>query len=196
MISNRLPPGRQGFVFTQNVEPTGDGGFITRPEVRPSQRSGIPIPEPPDMDAMPVCILRADEPVPTHRDWYRPGYEPFSYFFPPNHPRTDVPLMPLIIAPTSFKTYEEFAHVFDPLWDSAASALAESDRIVVIGYSFPATDSRSLDLIRTRIRSGAPLTVEIVNPAPDPVVDTLVNLVGLDPTDVAALPMTFDEYVD
>lgn len=154
----------------------------------------IDIPSPGEPDAFPVCIESTGLPVATYKSRYRAGYAPLSYFFPPDHPRTGVPLMPLVVPPTSFKLYDEFAHVLDPLWDDAASALAGADSVFLIGYSLPDTDTRSVELLRSVTKSHT-ARITIVNPDPDPIADRLVRTVGIEAGRVHRQSMTFQDFV-
>jgi hypothetical protein len=52
----------------------------------------------------------------------------------------------IIVAPATKKSVPE---VFRPIWDRAASALAESDTWIVIGYSFPSYDLAINELFRS-----------------------------------------------
>lgn len=163
----------------------GDGPWTSRP-----------IPQPPDPFARPVCIIDSSVYYPCYKDRWRTGYGPFSYFFPPDHPETNVPLMPLIVAPVLFKMYDEFAYVLDPLWKAAEEELHTADKIVIIGYSFPTTDKRAIDLFRAvAIRPEHPI-IDVVNPHPENVADLLVNLVGFSETQVKKIPVDFAAYVN
>ena len=152
MVSRRgLPPGRMGWALDWNFQRENDR-LVVDPQIRREDRGLIPVPQPPDPDSQAVCVVDSSREVATYDDRWRAGYEPFSYFFPPDHPRSGIPLMPLVVPPTSFKTYEEFAHILDPLWSAADSAIFRADKIVIIGYLFPATDTRALDLLRGHAR--------------------------------------------
>ena len=76
--------------------------------------------------------------------------------------------MPLIIPPVRRKTYAMFGSLFLDLWLQAEDLLARADEIVVIGYSFPETDTQSIDLFKTafRRRRDTP-RVTILDPKPD-----------------------------
>ena len=187
-------PGFKSLVLEPNFE-VGSGELKFNWEVKQVQRSSKPIPRPPDPDSLPVCVLSAHEHYDAYQDRYRTGYASLSYFFPPNHPRSKVPLMPLVVPPTSFKLYEEFSHVLDPLWSSAAQALSNTERVVLIGYSLPATDLRSLDLLRNAVTRREPALFQVVNPHPEPVCRTLETALGLDSKHVEPIPKTFEQYV-
>lgn len=194
MIVAKDRPGFTSFVMEPNFE-KADGELKFNWQVKQVQRTSRPIPRPPDPDSLPVCVLGAHEQYEAYRDRYRAGYVPLSYFFPPNHPRTNVPLMPLVVPPTSFKLYEEFSHVLDPLWSSAAQSIRSAERIVLIGYSLPVTDLRSLDLLRNAVTRRKPALFQVVNPDPERVCRTLEAALGLGSKHVEPIPKTFEEYV-
>jgi len=74
---------------------------------------------------------------------------------------TDIPSAPLLVAPVKNKLYAEYAHVLDPLWAGAREALTAADRIVILGYSFPATDTRARELLWYAL-SAAPGSKDLV----------------------------------
>lgn len=162
----------------------GDGPWTSRP-----------IPHPPNPLASPICIVDSGVYYPCYKDRWRTGYQPFSYFFPPDHPDTNVPLMPLIVAPVLFKMYDEFAYVLDPLWKAAEEELQTASRIVIIGYSFPATDERTIDLLRAVVGSPNQPIIDVVNPRPERVASRLTTLIGFPESAVRQIPEDFATYV-
>ncbi|MEX2227563.1 MAG: SIR2 family protein [Dehalococcoidia bacterium] len=70
-----------------------------------------------------------------------------------------------IIPPESQKRFDE--GVFARLWKLAGRELYSSRSIVVIGYSFPATDLHSTALFRTNTKGGNLRALTIVNPDPE-----------------------------
>ena len=156
---------------------------------------GKSIPQPPDPLARPICMVDSGVYYPCYKDRWRTGYQPFSYFFPPNHPETNVPLMPLIVAPVLFKTYDEFAYVLDPLWKAAEEELQSADRIVIIGYSFPTTDERSIDLFRAVAGRQRQRIIDVVNPHPERVASLLTTLIGFSESTVRQIPKDLATYV-
>lgn len=141
---------------------------------------------------------------------YRGGFQPFSYgYYPPNlefpgraapeghmiismRPRVPwreegeasdagLPSIPLIIPPVKKKSYEFFGSLFSSLWKTAEDVLAQADDIVVIGYSFPATDIQSEILFRRAFsrRSSMP-NVSILDPAPERAAQRFRDDLGID----------------
>lgn len=139
----------------------------------------------------------ATRPYPTHAGRYTGGYAPLTYgYYPPNltdvpgRPAPDGHLivkvqprmpwmpegqsgqeglasMPLLIPPVKDKSYQFFGSLFDTLWQQAGAALQACDEVLVIGYSFPRTDLKSLDLFRAAFMRRTSLPrVTIVDPYP------------------------------
>lgn len=142
-------------------------------------------------DIHPLVFLAGTKKFPAFNDRYRPGYSPFTYFYAPLD-GDGIPTSPLIIAPVRHKTYDLYANLLKPLWNKASTAIAEADRVVIIGFSFPATDTRVRDLFEPGRRRRL---IQVVNPSPDGPVATLKSLVG-EQDEVNALACTFSQYLD
>ncbi len=165
-------------------------------ELHERQWGHQPILGPKEPSATPCCFLRAPRPFRAYRSRYRSGYQDFCYFFPPNDPTDDIPMMPLIVPPTGFKLYDEFKHVLDPLWEEAKTRIAGSDRIVVIGYSFPPTDHRVIDLLRPLASLGADAPrIQVVNPSPEAICQRITHEIGLKSEYVQVVAHSFDDYL-
>jgi hypothetical protein len=70
-----------------------------------------------------------------------------------------------IIPPESNKRYDQ--GVFKRLWYQAGQALHRARTLVVIGYSFPLSDSHATALFRVSIKEGGLKTLVLVNPDRD-----------------------------
>lgn len=68
-------------------------------------------------------------------------------------------LDPLVVPPTSSKSSFYGNEALRALWHAAADALRTADELVVIGYSFPASDQQVTALIRTTLPPGATIRV-------------------------------------
>jgi hypothetical protein len=88
--------------------------------------------------------------------------------------------MPLIIPPIKQKQYDIFGSLFARIWGQAEDMLVKADNIILIGYSFPHTDHRSVKLFTDAFmrRSSIP-SVKIVNPHPEPVADRFRHDFGI-----------------
>ena len=67
-----------------------------------------------------------------------------------------------IIPPESSKAYDE--GLFAGLWRGAAQSLSGAKHLVVIGYSFPATDLHSASLFRNSLKRDSLRSLVVVNP--------------------------------
>jgi hypothetical protein len=173
-----------------------DGKLRIKPEVRRRRWGCRPVHKAGELATTPCCLLRGPIPFRTYKNRYRFGYEDFCYFFPPNDPTHDIPMMPLIVPPTGFKLYDEFEHVLDLLWEEAERRMATSSRVVIIGYSFPSTDHRVVALFRQVASRGADTPViQIVNPSPNDIYDRLVNEIGIKREYVQVAALTFDDFL-
>lgn len=89
-------------------------------------------------------------------------------------------VQPVIVLPSAAKDYEAFPHL-RRVWEAAFHALADVERIVVFGFSFPLTDTaialhfRSCILQNPHIRS-----IAVIDTHPDLVCDRIQKLVGQD----------------
>lgn len=139
----------------------------------------------------------ATRPYATHAGRYTDGYAPMTYgYYPPNLtdiPGRSAPdghvfvrvqpkmpwmpegqagkqglaSMPLIIPPVKKKSYQFFGTLFEKLWRKAGDALEVCDEVVVIGYSFPKTDLKSLDLFKSAfLRRRSVPRITIIDPNP------------------------------
>lgn len=67
-----------------------------------------------------------------------------------------------ILPPVSHKNFDE--GLFRSLWQRASRAINETDSMVLIGYSFPATDLHSVALFGSSVAAKGLRTLTIVNP--------------------------------
>ena len=147
-----------------------------------------------------------------------PGHGPFSYgYYPPNllgdpgrsalpghrlarfqlkmpgvpegtAPDDGLISMPLIIPPVKAKAYDRFGGLFGTVWEAAEDLLARADQILILGYSFPRTDHRSLDLFAKAFRRRGTLpSVVIVDPAPDRALAVFRDILGVTPSGIRVL---------
>jgi hypothetical protein len=116
------------------------------------------------------CIVDSSVRYDSYKDRWRPGYAPYSYFFPPDDPVAHTPLMPIIVPPTETKNFSEYGEILRPLWDAAHESLRNASRLVIVGYSFPDTDDHAFSLLEAFLDGNqAGKHIEIVDPFPDAV---------------------------
>jgi hypothetical protein len=154
---------------------------------------------------------RATKPYPCFAGRYIPGYEPYSYgYYPPNFldvggrplspgrvivkTRLSAPArrdgvssseglatMPLLIPPVQEKSYEFFGSLFLELWSAAEKAIAQADRLLIIGYSFPKTDVQSIKLFERAFAHRETMPwITIVDPAPRHIIEIFRGQFGID----------------
>jgi hypothetical protein len=105
--------------------------------------------------------------------------------------------MPLIIPPVKQKSYELFGSLFGGLWAAAEEALAKSEEIIVIGYSFPRTDLRSHALFAKAFSRRTTMPrITIIDPSPERAVVKFRSDLGIAPDLVRVLPEPFTESID
>lgn len=107
-----------------------------------------------------------------------------------------VPSSPILITPVRQKRYDTYRSTIQSLWTQTVEALAQSNRIVIVGYSFPPTDTRPLDLFRALFAArGSDISVEIVAPG----VEDIAKRIGEDclgkVKEVKLHNMKLEEYV-
>lgn len=77
----------------------------------------------------------------------RSKFQIFSPFKEPND--KGILSSPLIITPVKQKRYELYLDAIEKLWKDAEFELMNTEKIVIIGYSFPPTDTKTLNLIKS-----------------------------------------------
>lgn len=133
----------------------------------------------------------------------RPGYSfvkfnPMGVFSPFEEPSADgIPSSPLLITPVKQKRYEDYASSIEHLWQAAEVEFLRVERIVVIGYSFPETDTRPLQMMREAL-SARPGSVVVHIVAPD--AKQIAARIGIDHLEHAKLvslyPGKFEDYIE
>lgn len=107
-----------------------------------------------------------------------------------------IPSSAVLITPVRQKTYEIYQTAINSLWTQTAELLKTSDKIVIIGYSFPATDTRALELLENGLaaRPGT-VTVEVVAPDASAIVARIGEARLTKAKTVTAHDMRFDQYI-
>jgi hypothetical protein len=108
-----------------------------------------------------------------------------------------VPSSPLLITPVRQKKYDMYASTIGSLWKQAAKNMETADRIVIVGYSFPPTDVRTIALVRDTLRKRrGEIQLEVVAPG----VKEILGRIGDDALSLAKtvrpFDMTFDQYLE
>ena len=158
---------------------------------------------------------------------YMSGYQAFAYgYYPPNilddpgrqapdghmffsarpkfpwmpigtAPDDGIVSIPLIIPPVREKKYSSFGSLFDGLWKSAGDSIQKAEQIIIIGYSFPKTDTRSNELFLSALsrRKNIPY-VTVLDPYPDEIVYKLRIHFGIPDDHINVIKGYFNEETD
>jgi hypothetical protein len=197
-----VPERKKGFIGTfarlqpiRRELPDGSLEVTFKPVIRHGPAfttSAVPLRDAPSI--RPICFVQDDGEFETYADRYKGGYKPFSYYYPPNHPVTRAPTMPLIIPPTKRKLYTEFGFVFAKLWRAAERHIRSSDELVIVGFSFPDTDTRARKLLRDAIRCRKrPLEITVVDPGAK---DVIAKISGFLPKRAFVIKAQFPSFSD
>lgn len=106
-----------------------------------------------------------------------------------------IPASAVMITPVRQKKYDMYQAAINSIWTQSADALGTTDKVVIIGYSFPQTDTRALELLSSALaaRPNA-ITVEVVAPDASDIVSRigapLANAKSVTPHN-----MTFEDYL-
>jgi hypothetical protein len=118
-------------------------------------------------------------------------YAPFKEPYLPG-----VPASPLLITPVRQKKYAMYKGAVDSLWKQAGKMLKSADRIVIIGYSFPPTDTRALNLLATALNNRpSKVSVDIVAPDAESVFERIENECLSNAKRVSVYEMKFEDFL-
>lgn len=166
------------------------------------------------------------DPYSTYDGRFMSGYNDFSYgYYPPNLPlmgkkipdgmmlmkniirtgfnpkgeadSSGLVSMPLIIPPVHNKEYDFFGNIFSSLWSKAEEDIAKAEKIILIGYSFPITDTRTNNLFkRAFIKRNTMPQIIIVNPNSEQIVERFIFEFGIKRDNISVFNEYFDERFD
>jgi hypothetical protein len=103
--------------------------------------------------------------------------------------------MPMLIAPIKHKDYGLMNGLIESLWSQAQAAIEQATELVIIGYSFPPTDLKAIDLLSTAVANRSDkLPITIVNPYPADIADRLTAACG-SKVEVTVREQTLEEFV-
>ena len=88
--------------------------------------------------------------------------------------------LPAVVLPSMTKKFSTISQI-SRMWDCAAMALAEAETITVIGFSFPQSDIMIQRVLRSEITTNRRArTIRVLDLNPQPVINTLRELLGTD----------------
>lgn len=123
---------------------------------------------------------------------------PKGVFAPFDEPDCDgIPSSAVLITPVRQKKYDIYQTAINSLWSQSAELLAASDKLVIIGYSFPPTDTRALELLGNALaaRPGK-IVLEIVAPDASAIVSRVGEARLANAKSVTAHNMKFEDYLE
>jgi hypothetical protein len=100
----------------------------------------------------------------------------------------------LIIPPVKHKNYSHFGNIFSQLWGKAEESLVKANRIIIIGYSFPITDTQTDALFKSAFikRSDMPEII-IVDPFPENILNRFILDYGIHADKIKTYKTYFNE---
>lgn len=102
--------------------------------------------------------------------------------------------MPLIIPPVKNKKYTLFANLFLELWEIAKQEIITAKEIIIIGYSFPKTDTKTILLFQEAFCKKTELPkIVIVNPEPDEIINLFEFTLGIPKSNIVVYKEYFNE---
>jgi hypothetical protein len=111
------------------------------------------------------------------RQRYLPGREPF------------------VVPPAAGKSAFFRNPIMSDIWRRSAAALRVAKRVALVGYSLPLTDLVSASMMSETL-SRTDVEIEVVNPYPNSVIDSVHRLTGLRPTSTASVVDFVNRYVE
>jgi hypothetical protein len=121
----------------------------------------------------------------------------WGIFTPFKEPDGDgIPSSPVLITPVRQKKYDVYQTKINGLWNQAANLLNSVNRIVIVGYSFPPTDTRARELLGTALKARpGQVDVEIVAPDASSICARLGEGPLLKAKSVTPRDLTFEDYI-
>jgi hypothetical protein len=107
-----------------------------------------------------------------------------------------IPASAVMITPVRQKKYDIYQTAINSLWTQSADALATTDKVVIIGYSFPPTDTRALELLGDALAARPKtINIEVVGPDASAIVSRISATRLSNAKSVTAHNMKFEEYL-
>lgn len=118
----------------------------------------------------------------------------FSPFSEPEKP--GIPSSPLLITPVRQKKYGMYASTIQNVWKQAEKAIMSAERVVVVGYSFPPTDVRAMELLKDCLKARKKkFHLELVAPGVDGIAARIGKRSLSQAKSVMTFDMTFEQYL-
>jgi hypothetical protein len=122
----------------------------------------------------------------------------FNIFSPFDEPESPgVPASAVLITPVRQKKYDTYRTAINSLWAKSTDVLATTNKIVIVGYSFPSTDTRALELLGDAL-AARPKEIDVDVIAPD--AHDIVSRIGearlTNARSVTQHNVRFEEYLE
>lgn len=123
---------------------------------------------------------------------------PAAIYSPFKEPRDNaLPSSPLLITPVRQKQYNNYADVIDSLWQQSGDELSSAERVVIIGYSFPVTDIRPMEMLRSTLASRrGEIAIEIIDPYANDIAERIGKKHLENAKSVTIHNIIFEEYLE
>ena len=150
-----------------------------------------------------ACFESSSGPYKTYKNRYQGSYRPFSYYYYPPDMRVCkddgiigfVPSMPMIITPVKNKQYDMLDNMLSSVWKEAEKSIQLTDELLIIGYSFPPTDTRAWQLLKSACEQRVKkLDIVVINPHGKNLAKKLQEFLG-EISVVEGRDQTFDDYL-
>jgi hypothetical protein len=108
-----------------------------------------------------------------------------------------IPASAVLITPVRQKKYDSYRTAINSLWARSADVLATTNKIIIIGYSFPATDTRALGLLADALAARPKeIDVEVVAPHAADIVSRIGEARLTNARSVTHHDVRFEEYLE
>lgn len=111
--------------------------------------------------------------------------------------RQGVPASPLLITPVRQKKYDLYRESINGLWMQAAQTIESAEKLVIVGYSFPPTDTRVLELLDNALKTRpSQISVEVVSPDAPAIVRRIGATCLSKAKTVTSYKLRFEEFLN
>jgi hypothetical protein len=107
-----------------------------------------------------------------------------------------VPASPLLVTPVRQKKYDLYEGTLDSLWIQASKLLETADKVMIVGYSFPPTDTRVRELLAAALKARpSQIAVEVVSPDANDIVRRIGETCLAKVKTVVTYKLKFEDFI-